>query len=253
MDQILEGKTAIVTGGGRGIGAAIVKEFALRGAAVYFSYSRSANASEGLVDELRNEGLSEVHAMKCSVTDPAEIKKMVDHVRGDKQRIDILVNNAGITRDNFMMMMPPDEWDEVIRTNLYGVFNMTKAVSRVMVAQKEGVIVNIASVAAIEGSPGQSNYAASKGGIISFTKCAAMELAGKGVRMNCILPGFIQTDMTNRIPKDIRKDHVSNIPLRRMGTAKEIADAALFMASDMSSYMVGQSIIVDGGLMRGAG
>jgi 3-oxoacyl-[acyl-carrier protein] reductase len=252
MEAILTDKVALVTGGSRGIGQEIVREFLVQGAFVYFNYSGNSKAAEGLLESLHKEGLTSVEAFQCSVTDEKKIKKMVMEVKKKAGRIDILINNAGVTRDNFLMLLSGEEWDQVIKTNLYGVFNCTKSVSRIMAGQKKGVIVNIASVAAIQGASGQSNYSASKGGIIAFTKSAAMELIGKGIRVNCILPGFIKTEMTYKIASDIRKEKVKQIPLNRMGNPEEVAYLASFLASDRADYIVGQSFVIDGGLTHGA-
>lgn len=252
MNAILKDKVALVTGGTRGIGQSIVREFLAQGASVYFNYSGNSKAAESLLETLREEGFATVDAFQCSVTDAKKVKKLVMDVKKKAGRIDILVNNAGITSDNFLMLLSEDEWDQVIKTNLYGVFHCTKAVSKIMAVQKKGVIVNIASVAAIQGASGQSNYSASKGGIIAFTKSAAMELIGKGIRVNCILPGFIQTEMTYKIAPDIREEKVKQIPSNRMGNPEEVAYLASFLASDRADYIVGQSFVIDGGLTHGA-
>jgi 3-oxoacyl-[acyl-carrier protein] reductase len=252
MKAILTDKVALVTGGSRGIGQSIVREFLVQGALVYFNYSGNSKTANALLESLRKEGFTNVEAFQCSVTDETKIKKMVMEIKKKAGRIDILVNNAGVTRDNFLMLLSGEEWDQVIKTNLYGVFHCTKSVSRIMAAQKRGVIVNIASVAAIQGASGQSNYSASKGGIIAFTKSAAMELIGKGIRVNCILPGFIQTEMTYKIASDIREEKIKQIPLNRMGNPEEVAYLASFLASDRADYIVGQSFVIDGGLTHGA-
>lgn len=253
MERLLQDKIALVTGGARGIGKAIVREFVEQGATVYFNYSKSGKEAQELVESLKKEGTAPAEAMLCNVCAPQSVKEMVADVRKKSGRIDILVNNAGITRDSFLLMMKEEDWDEVIKTNLYGAFYMTKAVSRVMIAQKSGCILNIASVAAIHGAPGQSNYSASKGGIIAFTKSLSMELIPKGIRVNCILPGFIETDMTYKIPSDLREKFTQQIPCGRMGKPEEIAQAASFLASNRAFYIIGQSIVIDGGLTHGAG
>jgi 3-oxoacyl-[acyl-carrier protein] reductase len=252
MEPILENKTALVTGGTRGIGQAVVREFLAQGAQVFFNYSGNEKAAESLIQSLRQEGYSDVEAFQCSVTDSKMVKKMAMDIKKKAGCIDILVNNAGITRDNFLMMLSEQDWDDVIKTNLYGLFNCTKAVGRIMAGAKKGVIINIASVAAIHGAPGQANYSASKGGIIAFTKSAAMELIEKGIRINCILPGFIQTEMTYKIASDIREKLVKQIPGGRMGDPEEVAYLASFLASDRAQYIIGQSFVIDGGLTHGA-
>ncbi len=252
MEPLLKNKVALITGGTRGIGRALVKEFLSHGATVYFNYNKSAQEADELVDSLKKDGFSQVHALQCSVTDAAQIKALATKIMKEAGRIDVLVCNAGITRDNFLMTMQDDEWDQVIKTNLYGVFHTVRAVSRVMGVQKSGAIVNIASVAAIHGAKGQSNYSASKGGIIAFTKSAAIELIEKGIRVNCILPGFIETEMTYKMPSDIRKSFMAQIPTARMGKPEEIAYLASFLASERAGYIIGQSFVVDGGLTHGA-
>ena len=249
---LLQDKVALVTGGARGIGRAIVKEFLAEGASVYFNYSKSAADAEALIGWAHENGYTKIEATQCSITDPAEVKAMFANISRKGDKIDIVVNNAGITRDGFLMMMSEADWEAVIRTNLFGMFYTSKTAVRSMAARKSGCIINIASVAAIHGSPGQSNYAASKGGIIAFTKSTAMELIGSGIRVNCILPGFIETDMTHKLPPDMRKEIVRQVPCGRMGKPEEVAHLAAFLASDRATYIVGQSIVMDGGLTRGA-
>lgn len=247
----LDGKVAVITGGSRGIGRSIVKEFLIQGAKVYFNYNSKSQVADELVNSLRSEGLENVRALQCSVSKSDQIKKMMMDIKKEAGRIDVLVCNAGITRDNFLMMMSDDEWDSVIKTNLYGVFNATKAVSRIMGIQKSGVIINVSSVAAIHGAPGQSNYSASKGGIIAFTKSTAIELIDRGIRVNCVLPGFIETEMTYKISSDIRKNLVKQIPCGRMGEPEEVAHLVAYLASDQAAYIIGQAFVIDGGLTHG--
>lgn len=244
----LTGKTAIITGASRGIGAEIAKRFAQAGANVVVNYSGSQQKAEAVVEAI-NENGGKAIAVKANVADAESVKAMVDETMSTFGTVDILVNNAGITRDNLMMRMKDDEWDDVINTNLKGVFVCTKAVTRQMMKQRSGRIVNIASIVGVMGNAGQANYVASKAGVIGLTKTTARELASRGITANAVAPGFITTDMTDQLNEDIQKTMMSQIPLGRFGKPEEVAKAALFLASDEASYMTGQTLHLDGGMV----
>lgn len=247
--MLLQNKTALVTGGTRGIGQAIVKKFAAHGCRVAFTYVSSDEKAAALVAELTATGAT-VKAYKSDAGIYAQAEQLVDEVVKDFGSIDILVNNAGITRDNLILRMGEEQWDEVIQANLKSVFNLTKHVSKLMLRQKSGSIINLSSIIGEIGQGGQSNYAASKAGIIGFTKSIADEFGSRSIRCNAIAPGFIETDMTGVLGEDIKNGILSRIPMKRMGHAKEVADAALFLASDLSTYVSGQVISVCGGMSR---
>lgn len=238
----MKDKIAIVTGGSRGIGAAIVKRFAAAGAKVYFTYANSESAAHGLASET---GAS---AMCCPQGDPVAIAEAVDKIYSENGAIDVLVNNAGITRDGFMMTMPQSSWREVLDTNLDGAFAWTKCAAKKMYAKKSGSIIFVSSVSALVGVAGQANYAASKGALCALARACAAELGAKGIRANAICPGFIETDMTAKIPRDIAARQKERIVLKRFGRPEEVAEAALFLASGASSYITGQTLTIDGGL-----
>lgn len=238
----MKDKIAIVTGGSRGIGAAIVKRFAAAGAKVYFTYANSESAAHGLASET---GAS---AMRCPQGDPVAIAEAVDKIYSENGAIDVLVNNAGITRDGFMMTMPQSSWREVLDTNLDGAFAWTKCAAKKMYAKKSGSIIFVSSVSALVGVVGQANYAASKGALCALARACAAELGAKGIRANAICPGFIETDMTAKIPRDIAARQKERIVLKRFGRPEEVAEAALFLASGASSYITGQTLTIDGGL-----
>ena len=241
MEQF-SGKTAVVTGGSRGIGKAVVEALTAGGARVFFTYHRHADEARQVAEQ------TGATALQCDQCDEAAIDTAVAAASAATGSIDILINNAGIVADQFLMMMPTAEWQKVIDTNLTGTFRWTKAVSRGMLQARSGAIVNIASVSGVVGTAGQSNYAASKGAIIAFSRSCAAELGPKGVRVNAVIPGFIDTDMTARMPRSIKQQNLERILLRRFGTAAEVAGTVLFLASDQASYIIGQTIIVDGGL-----
>lgn len=238
----MEKKTAIITGGSRGIGAAIVRKFASENIDVFFTYFSSEDAARKLAEE------TGATPIRCPQNDRAEIAKTVDAVFSLRGKIDILVNNAGITRDNFLMLMPEKSWDDVLETNLDGAFEWTKCASKKMYAKKSGAILFIASVSGLVGVGGQTNYAASKGAICAFSRACAAELGAKSIRVNTIAPGFVETDMTAKIPRDIAAKQRERIVLKRFGKPEEIAAVAHFLTSDAASYITGQTIVVDGGL-----
>jgi 3-oxoacyl-[acyl-carrier protein] reductase len=238
----LEGKVAIVTGGSRGIGRAVVENFSARGAKVYFTY----NKNEVAADEVIN--LTGAEKVRCSQTIVEEIDAVIEKVLNTHGKIDILVNNAGITSDQYIMMMPYEEWSRVLETNTGGAFRWSKAVTRPMINARQGAIINIASVSGLLGIGGQTNYAASKGAMIAFSRALAAELGPKGVRVNTVIPGFIETDMTARMPRQIKHQNIERILLHRFGKPEEVANVVSFLASDEATYIIGQSIVVDGGL-----
>jgi 3-oxoacyl-[acyl-carrier protein] reductase len=243
----LKDKVILVTGGTRGLGQSIVTHLAREGAIVYCNFLKSKEEAESLVREGESRG-ERIFSIQTDVANLEEVERMVDEIYRKWERIDALVNNAGITRDELLISMAKKDWDLVINTNLGGVFNCTKAVAKYMITQKSGRIINISSVAGERGGRGQSNYAASKGGINAFTRAVAMELAPKGITVNAIAPGVIETDMSSQVIRRARDTIVDSIALRRMGKAEEIAHVVVFLASDESSYITGEVIRVDGGL-----
>jgi 3-oxoacyl-[acyl-carrier protein] reductase len=247
--KLLEGKTALVTGGARGIGRAIALRFAAEGANIAFSDIRIDEAAEELEKELAGFGVkAKGYASDASSFDEAE--KLVNDVKADFDSIEVLVNNAGITRDNLLMRMTEADWDLVIKVNLKSIFNMTKAIQKVMLKQRFGSIINMSSVVGLGGNAGQSNYAASKAGLIGFTKSIAQELGSRNIRCNAIAPGFIETDMTAKLPQDVREEWAKSIPLRRAGKPEDVANVTLFLASELSAYVTGQVISVCGGMSK---
>lgn len=246
--KLLEGKTAIITGASRGIGKGIAETFAAHGANVAFTYSSSAESAKALEDELNTLGIK-AKAYQSNAADFNESQKLVDDVLADFGGIDILVNNAGITKDNLLMRMTEDDFDKVIEVNLKSVFNMTKAVQRTMLKQRKGSIINMSSVVGVKGNAGQTNYAASKAGIIGFSKSVALELGSRSIRSNVVAPGFIETEMTAKLDENTVKSWRDAIPLKRGGTPEDIANVCVFLASDLSAYVTGQTINVDGGML----
>ena len=242
MNREFENKVVVVTGGSRGIGRAIVERFAAQGARVFFTYHQNEAAAAQVA------AVGPAVAIKCSQTDAAAIDSAVERVLADAGKIDVLVNNAGITADTFLMLMPADDWNRVIDTNLNGACRWCKAVTRPMLGARRGVIINIASIAGLVGVMGQTNYAASKGALLAFTRALAAELGVKGIRVNSVVPGFIETDMSARVPRQIKQKNLEHIVLKRFGKPEEVAAAVTFLASDAASYIMGQSIVVDGGL-----
>ena len=244
---LLDGKVALVTGGSRGIGKAIALKFASEGADVVFTYLSNKAAAEQTEQELGQFG----HRVKAYASDASSFEsahELVKQVIEDFSRIDILVNNAGITRDTLLMRMTEQQWDEVLNGNLKSAFNFTHAVVPLMARQRAGSIISLSSVVGIAGNAGQANYAASKAGIIALSTSVAREVGSRNVRCNCIAPGFIDTDMTSSLPEELRKEWAKTIPLRRCGTPEEVANVALFLASDLSSYVTGQVIHCCGGM-----
>jgi len=245
--KLLEGKIALITGANRGIGRAIALNFARHGADVAFSDIVYDDTSESLEEELRKFGVrAKGYASDASSFTDSET--LVNNVITDFGALNVLVNNAGITRDNLLLRLSEADWDLVLKVNLKSVFNLTKAVQRQMIKQRSGSIINMSSVVGIEGNFGQSNYSASKAGIIGFTKSVAMELGSRNIRANAIAPGFIETEMTQKLSEEIRTEWINDIPLHRGGTPEEVANLALFLASDLSEYITGQALSVCGGL-----
>lgn len=242
-----EGRAAIVTGGSRGIGRAIVKELASRGANVAFSFSRNKELANQLVTEIESSGRRAV-AFQADVTDYDAAEKMVRAVKSELGSVDYIVNNAGITRDKLIMMMSEDDWDAVLDTNLKGVFNVTKPAVAVMVRQRRGAILNIASISGVVGMAGQVNYSASKAGLIGFTKALAKEVARRNITVNALALGLIETDMTSTLADEYKQKLIEQIPLGRYGTVEEVARIAVFLLSDDARYVTGQVIQADGGL-----
>ncbi|BAL00933.1 3-oxoacyl-[acyl-carrier-protein] reductase [Oscillibacter valericigenes Sjm18-20] len=241
------GKTAVVTGGSRGLGRAICRKLAAGGANVVFSYAGNTAAAQETVKELEDMG-AEVRAVQGDVADSEAVRTLMDTAVKEFGHIHILVNNAGITRDGLAMMMKEEDFDAVIDTNLKGTFLCMKAVSRIMLRQKYGRIVNLSSVVGLHGNAGQVNYAASKAGVIGMTKSLAKELAAKGITVNAVAPGFITTDMTSALPEAARTALLATIPMARLGAAEDVAAAVAFLAGDASAYITGQVLGVDGGM-----
>jgi 3-oxoacyl-[acyl-carrier protein] reductase len=246
--KLLHGKTAIITGASRGIGSGIARVFAENGSNVAFTYSSSVDSAIKLQDELLENGVK-VKSYKSDASDFNSSQKLITDVISDFGQIDILINNAGITKDNLLMRMGEEDFDKVIEVNLKSVFNMTKAVQRTMLKQRKGSIINMSSVVGVKGNAGQTNYAASKAGIIGFSKSVALELGSRNIRCNVIAPGFIETEMTAKLDQSTVDQWRAGIPLKRGGTPNDIANACVFLASDMSSYITGQTIHVDGGML----
>ncbi len=247
--KLLEGKVALVTGGSRGIGRALVLAFAAQGADVAFSDLKYDEKAQELEKEISQMGVKG-KGYGSDASSFSDSEKLVDEVAADFGRIDVLVNNAGITRDTLLMRMSEEQWDDVIRINLKSAFNLTKAVQKYMLKQRMGSIINMTSVVGLGGNAGQANYAASKAGMIGFTKSVAQELGARNVRCNAIAPGFIETDMTAGLPEEVKKGWAEKIPLRRAGTTDDVANTALFLASDLSGYITGQVIPVCGGMTK---
>lgn len=244
----LAGKVALITGASRGIGQAVALEMARAGADIAVNYSGSEVAAQATVDQVKALGRKAI-MVKANVADAEEVAAMVEAVQAEFGHIDILVNNAGITRDTLLMRMKDSDWDDVININLKGVYLVTKAVSKLMMKQRSGRIINMSSVVGVTGNAGQANYSASKAGVIGFTKTCAKELASRGILVNAIAPGFIHTDMTDVLPEKVKEATLAAIPLHRMAEPKEVASVAVFLASEYASYITGQVLNVDGGMV----
>tara|TARA_A100001015_G_scaffold235775_1_gene267676 strand:- start:2817 stop:3563 length:747 start_codon:yes stop_codon:yes gene_type:complete len=246
--KILKGKTAIITGATRGIGRGIAEVFAKQGANVLFTYSSSSDLAKEIENDLSKENVI-VRGYKSDASSFEDCNKLVDQITEEFDTVEILINNAGITRDNLLMRMQEEDFDKVIKVNLKSVFNMTKAIQRTMLKQRFGSIINMSSVVGVKGNAGQANYAASKAGIIGFSKSIALELGSRSIRCNVIAPGFIETEMTEVLDEKVVQEWRNSIPLKRGGTPLDIANTCVWLGSDMSSYVTGQTIHVNGGLL----
>ena len=246
--KLLQNKTVLITGASRGIGKGIATVFAEHGANVVFTYSSSVDAANALETELQSLGV-QAKGYQSNAADFEQAQELVENVLADFSTIDVLINNAGITKDNLLMRISEEDFDKVIEVNLKSVFNLTKAVQRTMLKQRHGSIINMSSVVGVKGNAGQSNYAASKAGIIGFSKSIALELGSRNIRCNVIAPGFIETEMTAKLSEEVVAGWRAGIPLKRGGTPNDVANACVFLASDLSSYITGQVINVDGGML----
>ena len=246
--DLLKGKVVLITGASRGIGRAMARKFAQEGATVAFTYLSSVEKGQALEDELRAFG-GQAKGYRSDASDHKAAEELVNQVVAEFEKLDVLVNNAGITKDGLLMRMTEEQWDTVITVNLKSVFNLTKAAIKPMMKAKSGSIINLTSVVGIRGNAGQANYAASKAGIIGFTKSVALELGSRNIRSNAIAPGFIETEMTGEINQKAVEEWKQLIPLKRGGQPDEVADCAVFLASDLSRYITGQVIQVDGGML----
>ncbi len=250
MSLALENKVAVVTGASRGIGRAVALELARRGASVVVNYHKNADAASEVVSAIQAAGGRAI-AVQADVGEFTQAETLIQAALDTFGQIDILVNNAGTTRDQLLMLMKEEEWDEVLRTNLKSVFNCCKAAARPMVRRRQGRIINITSVSGIAGQAGQTNYAASKAGIIGFTKSLAKELGPRNITVNCVAPGFIMTDLTADLPEELKQKGIEATPLRRWGKPEEVAYAVAFLASDEAAFITGATLTVDGGLVMG--
>lgn len=244
---MFEGKIALVTGASRGIGKEVAKQLAAGGAYVFVNYAGNKEAADYVVEEITQAG-GKAESYQCNVNNFTAVKEMIDYIVKEQDKIDIIVNNAGITKDNLLLRMSESEFNDVLDVNLKGTFNVCKHSLRYMLKKRSGSIVNIASVVGIVGNTGQANYCASKAGIIGFTKSIAREVAAKGIKVNAVAPGFVQTDMTDVLPEKAKSDLVESIPMKRVGTPDDIAKAVCFLVSDNSSYITGQVLEVNGGM-----
>ncbi len=246
--KLLEGKVALITGASKGIGRAIANKFAENGANVAFTYLSSVEKGEALVSELEAKGVK-AKGYRSDASDYTAAQELINEVVADFGQLDVLVNNAGITRDNLLLRMSEEHWDEIMNINLKSCFNTVKASSRTLMKQRSGSIINMSSVVGVKGNPGQANYAASKAGIIGFSKSIALELGSRNIRCNVIAPGFIETEMTDALDEKVVQGWRDAIPLKRGGKPEDVADACVFLASDLSTYITGQTIQVDGGML----
>ncbi|SFN88427.1 3-oxoacyl-[acyl-carrier-protein] reductase [Chryseobacterium shigense] len=247
MMKLLEGKVALITGATRGIGKKIAEMYAEQGAQVAFTYAGSVDKAQAL--EAALSSVTKIKGYQSDASDYDAAQKLIDDVMEEFGKIDILINNAGITRDNLLLRMSKDDWDQVMRINLDSVFNLTKAVIKPMMKAKSGSIINMTSVVGISGNPGQSNYAASKAGVIGFTKSIALELGSRSIRCNAVAPGFTETEMTADLDEKTLQAWRDRIPMKRAGQTKDVANACIFLGSEMSSYITGQTLNVDGGML----
>jgi 3-oxoacyl-[acyl-carrier protein] reductase len=248
MSKLLENKTAIITGASRGIGRGIARTFAQHGCNVAFTYSSSVENAQSLERELNDLGIK-AKSYQSNAADFDQAQALVNQVLEEFESVDILINNAGITKDNLLMRIGEEDFDKVIEVNLKSVFNMTKAIQRTFLKQRHGSLIHMSSVVGIKGNAGQSNYAASKAGIIGFSKAIALELGSRNIRSNVIAPGFIETEMTDKLSEEIVQQWRDGIPLKRGGTPEDVANACVFLASDLSNYITGQVLQVDGGML----
>ena len=248
MSKLLEGKTAIITGATRGIGHGIATSFAKQGCNLAFTYNSSVDAAKVLETELNSFGVK-AKAYRSNAADFIEAQELVDQVLKDFGTVNVLVNNAGITKDNLLMRIIEEDFDKVIEVNLKSVFNMTKAIQRTFLKQRSGSLIHMSSLVGLKGNAGQSNYAASKAGIIGFSKAIALELGSRNIRSNVIAPGFIETEMTDQLAEDVVQKWRDGIPLKRGGKPEDVANACVFLASDLSNYITGQVLQVDGGML----
>ncbi|HXX35849.1 MAG TPA: 3-oxoacyl-ACP reductase FabG [Thermodesulfobacteriota bacterium] len=246
--MLLKDQVAIVTGGTKGIGRAVCLLFAEEGAKVVANFSKDVEAAEALKEEAKSRGLR-LGLFKADVTQPDQVKEMVEETFAQYGRIDILVNNVGLVRDNFLMLMSDEDWDSLLRANLTSLFHCCRVVIRKMIPQKKGKIINISSISGIMGTPGQVNYAATKGGMISFTKSLARELGSFNIHVNAVAPGLIESEVVSKMPKEKVGAIIKSSSLGRIGKPEEVARAVLFLASDQSDYITGQTIVVDGGIV----
>ncbi|QKZ13100.1 3-oxoacyl-[acyl-carrier-protein] reductase [Spirosoma sp. KUDC1026] len=246
--DLLKGKVALITGASRGIGRAMALKFAQEGATVAFTYLSSVEKGQALEDELRAFG-GEAKGYRSDASDYKAAEELINQVITDFGKLDVLINNAGITKDGLLMRMTEEQWDSVINVNLKSVFNLTKAATKSMMKARAGSIINLTSVVGIRGNAGQANYAASKAGIIGFTKSVALELGSRNIRSNAIAPGFIETEMTGEVNEKAVEEWKQSIPMKRGGLPEDVANCAVFLASDMSAYITGQVLQVDGGML----